>query len=104
MGAFMWALIVLAVIVVGYIFDYQNNKMKWQAKSSRNENDLEEVRTLLTQMKKRIENLEAIAAADPESFKSKPTDPLDQIEMNENENISKDNQNRVSKLAKSKGE
>ncbi|PKD42669.1 hypothetical protein [Rhodohalobacter barkolensis] len=104
MGAFAWVLIALAVIIGGYIIDYQKNKLKWQDKSSQTTDDLEEIRSLLHQMKKRIENLEAIAANDPDSFKSESMDPLDRIEINEEENIKKDNENRVSNLAKSKGD
>ncbi|WP_141691565.1 hypothetical protein [Rhodohalobacter halophilus] len=101
MGSFMWALIVLAAIVGGYIIDYQKNKMKWQTKSSRTEDDLDEMRTLLHQMKKRIENLEAIAAADPEEFSSgSKRDPLQQIEIDDEESIKEENRRSVSNKAK----
>lgn len=104
MGAFGWILIALAVIIGGYIVDYQKNKLKWQDKSSKTAEDLDEIRTLVHQMKKRIENLEAIAASDPEEFKSKTSDPLDRIEIDRDEQIKKENERKVSNLAKEKGD
>ncbi len=104
MGAFSWVLIVLAVIIGGYIIDYQKNKLKWQDKSSKTSDDLDEVRTLVHQLKKRIENLEAIAASEPEGFRSKSSDPLDRIKIDEDEEIKKENEQKVSNLAKEKGD
>ncbi|MDZ7754887.1 hypothetical protein [Rhodohalobacter sp.] len=104
MGAFGWILVALAAIIGGYIVDYQKNKLKWQDKSSKTAEDLDEVRTLVHQMKKRIENLEAIAASDPNEFKSKTSDPLDRIEIDRDEQIKKENERKVSNLAKEKGD
>jgi len=104
MGAFGWILIALAAIIGGYIVDYQKNKLKWQDKSSKTAEDLDEIRTLVHQMKKRIENLEAIAASDPDEFKSKSSDPLGRIEMDRDEQIKKENEQKVSNLAKEKGD
>ncbi len=104
MSAFGWFLIILAAIIGGYIIDYQKNKLKWQDKSSKTAEDVDEIRTLVHQMKKRIENLEAIAASDPEEFKSKASDPLGRIEMDRDEQIKNENQQKVSNLAKEKGD
>jgi|SRR6056297_2575146 len=104
MGAFGWILIALAAIIGGYIIDYQKNKLKWQDKTSKTSDDLDEIRTLVHQMKKRIENLEAIAANDPQEFKSKSSDPLDRIEIDRDEQIKNENQQKVSNLAKEKGD
>lgn len=104
MSAFGWVLIILAAIIGGYIIDYQKNKLKWQDKSSKTAEDVDEIRTLVHQMKKRIENLEAIAASDPEEFKSKASDPLGRIEMDRDEQIKNENQQKVSNLAKEKGD
>lgn len=104
MSAFGWIIVALAAIIGGYIIDYQKNKLKWQDKSSKTAEDLDEIRTLVHQMKKRIENLEAIAASDPDEFKSKASDPLDRIEMDRDEQIKNENQQKVSNLAKEKGD
>ena len=104
MGALGWILIALAAIIGGYIIDYQKNKLKWQDKTSKTSDDLDEIRTLVHQMKKRIENLEAIAANDPQEFKSKSSDPLDRIEIDRDEQIKNENQQKVSNLAKEKGD
>lgn len=104
MSAFGWIIVALAAIIGGYIIDYQKNKLKWQDKSSKTAEDLDEIRTLVHQMKKRIENLEAIAASDPEEFKSKASDPLGRIEMDRDEQIKNENQQKVSNLAKEKGD
>ncbi|MFO7800025.1 hypothetical protein [Rhodohalobacter sp.] len=104
MSAFGWIIVALAAIIGGYIIDYQKNKLKWQDKSSKTAEDLDEIRTLVHQMKKRIENLEAIAASDPEEFKSKASDPLDRIKMDRDEQIKNENQQKVSNLAKEKGD
>lgn len=104
MSAFGWIIVALAAIIGGYIIDYQKNKLKWQDKSSKTADDLDDIRTLVHQMKKRIENLEAIAASDPEEFKSKASDPLDRIKMDGDEQIKNENQQKVSNLAKEKGD
>lgn len=104
MSAFGWIIVALAAIIGGYIIDYQKNKLKWQDKSSKTAEDVDEIRTLVHQMKKRIENLEAIAASDPEEFKSKASDPLGRIEMDRDDQIKNENQQKVSNLAKEKGD
>ncbi len=67
----LWTFLIVAVIATvmvpaigGIMSDYKLQKMK----SSGNEKDVEELKSELRRMKKRLENLEAIAAADPDGF------------------------------------
>ncbi|MCC5912795.1 MAG: hypothetical protein JJU46_00345 [Balneolaceae bacterium] len=100
MSAWIWVLIPLVAIVGGYIIDYQKNKLKWQSQTSSNEQELEELRLHLQQMRKRIENLEAIAAGDPEGFERSHS----KIEVDPEESIRTENMNEVARKAKQKGE
>src|SRR5690625_5585485 len=62
MAAWIWILIPLVAIIGGYIIDYQKNKLKWRSATESSESELEELRAVVTGLRKRIENLEAIAA------------------------------------------
>ncbi len=102
MNGFLLGIIILAAIVGGYIIDFQKYKIKWQTKNSHLDDQVAELRTLVHQMKKRVENLEAIAASEPDEFRSEDTDPLNRIEVDDDDSIKKENQQKISNLAKSK--
>jgi len=104
MSAWIWVLIPLVAIIGGYIIDYQKNKLKWQNQTSSNEAELEEIRLIIQQVKKRIENLEAIAVNDPGNFKASETDPFLKIELDSEGETKKKNTSEVEQLAKQKGE
>ena len=104
MSAWIWVLIPLVAIIGGYIIDYQKNKLKWQNQTSSNEAELEEIRLIIQQIKKRIENLEAIAVSDPGNFKAPKKDPYLKIELDSEEEFKKRNTSEVEQLAKQKGE
>jgi hypothetical protein len=104
MSGIIWILIPLVAIVGGYIIDYQKNKLKWQQKNTQSDEELEELRKLMFQMKKRIENLEAIAAGDPSEFKSREMDPQSIIEIVDSNQIKRENELNVAKMAKTKGD
>lgn len=104
MSGLIWILIPLVAIIGGYIIDYQKNKLKWKASNSQTDTELEELRKLMFQMKRRIENLEAIAAGDPVDFKVREGNSMDRIELPEMDEIKKENENSVANMAKTKGE
>lgn len=99
MATWIWVLIPLVAIVGGYIIDYQKNKLKWQNQTSSNEKELEELRLLMQQMKKRIENLEAIATSDSELGSR---DPLENIEIDPASSIKNENEKTVAQQAAKK--
>lgn len=101
MSAWIWVLIPIVAIIGGYIIDYQKNKLKWQNQTSSNESELEEIRLITQQLKKRIENLEAIAASEPDQFSNRNMDPLERIEM-DGEVEKTENKNRVAHMATKK--
>lgn len=101
MSAWIWVLIPLVAIIGGYIIDYQKNKLKWQSQTSSNEKELDELQITLKKMVKRIENLEAIAAGDPESFES-GFRSLNKIEVDDEESIKEGNMNEVARKVKNK--
>lgn len=104
MSAWIWVLIPIVAIIGGYIIDYQKNKLKWQNQTSSNEAELEELRLIIQQIKKRIENLEAIAVNDPGDFKASVSDPFQKIELDGEKDIKSKNTSEVEQLAKRKGE
>lgn len=99
MSAWIWILIPLVAIIGGYIIDYQKNKLKWQNQTNSNEAELEDVKVLLKQLKSRIENLEAIAAGDPDEFSSYDGERLDKIEMDDRESQKEKNRSAVKNIA-----
>ncbi len=103
MATWIWILIPIIAIIGGYIIDYQKNKLKWQNQTTSNETELEELRLIIQQLKKRIETLEAIAI-DDDQFQESESNVLGRIEVDENEEIKKKNINNVAGMASNKGE
>jgi len=100
MASWIWVLIPLVAIIGAYVIDYQKNKLKWQNQTNSNEEEIEELRILMGHIKKRVENLEAIAVGDSDG----PADALNHIDMDVLDSIKKENQQTVAKKAKNKGD
>ena len=98
MATWLWVLIPLAAIIGGMILEYQKNKMKLMNKSRQNEQEVDDVRKLVNSLKTRIENLEAIAAGEPEEFKTGAGAGLKEIEIDEMDH-KEENKQKVSDLA-----
>jgi hypothetical protein len=84
--SWVWVLIPLVAIVGGLIVQYQENKMKMLERSQQNQDELGDVRSEMEQLRKRIENLEAIAANDPSGFEYTKSSPsrdnvIDEVEF-----------------------
>jgi uncharacterized protein YlxW (UPF0749 family) len=94
-----WVLVIVLVSVVGgLILEYQKNKMKMEDRSQQNEEEVEDVRKLVNSLKTRIENLEAIAAGEPEEFKTGAGAGMSEIEIDETDTKDK-NKQHVSDIA-----
>lgn len=91
-------LIPLAAIIGGMILEYQKNKMKLMNRSRQNEQDVDDIRKLVNSLKTRIENLEAIAAGEPEDFKTGAGAGMKEIEIEEMDH-KEENKQKVSDLA-----
>jgi len=78
--------------------EYQKNKMKMAKMGHQNEEEVEELRKYVNKLKKRIENLEAIAAGDPEEFKKGSGLGMKEIEIDEPE-PKEQNEADVSKIS-----
>lgn len=101
MAAWIWILIPLVAIVGGLIVDYQKTKLKMMAQGRQNENEVDDVRKLVDTLKKRIENLEAIAAGDPRELTTGAGTGMKEIEITDEK---EENRETVSKIAnKNKG-
>lgn len=98
MASWIWVLIPLVAIIGGYIIDYQKNKIKMMNLSERNEEEVEDLRKLVNSLKTRIENLEAIAAGEPEDFKTGAGAGMKEIEIDEMDH-KEENKKQVSELA-----
>lgn len=98
MASWIWVLIPLAAIIGGMILEYQKNKMKLMNKSRQNEQEVDDVRKLVNSLKTRIENLEAIAAGEPDEFKTGAGTGMKEIEIEEI-NHKEENKQKVSNLA-----
>lgn len=101
-GTFI-ALIILTAIIGGYLIDYQKNKLKWQSTNTKQNEEVDDLRKLVQQMKKRIENLEAIAAQNPTDFKMNDSKPRDFIEIEDEETIKQQNRQKIADKVKTKG-
>lgn len=99
MAAWIWVLIPLVAIIGAFILDYQKNKMKMMTKGRQNEQEVDELRKLVESLKKRIENLEAIAAGEPEEFSTGAGAGMSEIEIDDESARKKENQEEVADLA-----
>jgi hypothetical protein len=98
MAAWIWVLIPLVAIIGGFIIEYQKNKMKMMNRSRQNEEEMEDLRKLVNSLKGRIENLEAIAAGEPDDFSTGAGKGMEEIEIDE-DSIKEENQQEVSDIA-----
>ncbi len=99
MAAWIWVLIPLVAIIGGFIIEYQKNKMAMMNRSRQNEQEVDDLRKLVNSLKGRIENLEAIAAGEPDEFSTGAGKGMEEIEIDEEESIKKENQQQVSEIA-----
>ncbi|MDZ7717470.1 MAG: hypothetical protein U5K72_01470 [Balneolaceae bacterium] len=104
MSGALVAVIILVAILGGYLIDYQKNKLQWESKNSKQDEEVDDLRKLVQQMKKRIENLEAIAAQNPDDFKMNDANPRDFIEVDDKQSITEENKQKVADRAKTKRE
>jgi len=104
MSGFIWILIPLVAIIGGYIIDYQKNKLKWQTRYNHTDEEVDDLKELVSKLKQRIENLEAIAAGSPETFSGYHSDSHDRIEFEEANSIKTENEQTVANMAKMKGD
>lgn len=98
MASWIWVLIPLVAIIGGYIIDYQKNKIKMLNLSQQNEEEVEDLRKLVSSLKTRIENLEAIAAGEPDEFRTGAGAGMKEIEIEEVD-YKEENKEKVSDLA-----
>ncbi len=101
MASWIWVLIPLVAIIGAFIIEYQKNKMNMMNRSRQNEQDVDDIRKLVNSLKTRIENLEAIAAGEPEEFKTGAGLGLKEIEVEEAD-PKEENKQKVSDLADKK--
>lgn len=104
MSGALIAVIILTAVIGGYLIDYQKNKLEWESKNSKQDEEVDDLRKLVQQMKKRIENLEAIAAQNPDDFKMNDANPRDFIEIDDQETLKQENRQKVANQAKEKGD
>lgn len=104
MSGTLIAIIILVAILGGYLIDYQKNKLQWESKNSKQDEEVHDLRKLVQQMKKRIENLEAIAAQNPDDFKKNDGNPRDFIEIDDEQSITEENRQKVADQAKTKSD
>lgn len=94
----VWVLIPLVAIIGGFFMEYQKNKMKMAKLGHQNEEEVEELRKYVDKLKTRIENLEAIAAGEPEIFKTGAGLGVKEIEIDEAD-LKKENEAEVSRVS-----
>jgi hypothetical protein len=100
MASWIWVLIPLVAIIGAYMIDYQKNKLKWQAKNNQSDKELEEVRKMMHQLKRRIENLEAIAADSDGGLQQ--SNPAEMIEIDDRKPMKREHEQTVAKKAQTK--
>ncbi|SHF32465.1 Phage shock protein B [Fodinibius roseus] len=92
-------LIVIVSVVGGLIIEYQKNKMAMMGKSRQNEEEVEDLRKLVNSLKGRIENLEAIAAGNPDEFSTGAGRGMEEIEIEEELSLKQENKQQVADIA-----
>lgn len=102
MAAWIWVLIPLVAIIGGFIIEYQKNKMAMMDRSRQNEEEVDDLRKLVSTLKGRIENLEAIAAGDPDEFTAGYGKGPGEIEVEEESSRKEQNRQDVSDIASKK--
>ncbi|WP_372635025.1 hypothetical protein [Fodinibius sp.] len=96
----VWIFLIIIVSVVGgLIIEYQKNKMAMMGKSRRNEEEVDDLRKLVNSLKGRIENLEAIAAGNPDEFSTGAGRGMEEIEIEEELSMKQENKQQVADLA-----
>ena len=101
----LWTFLAL-IIIASIVFDYFKQREKSKQKLSSTNKEVDRLEDELAAMKKRIQNLEAIAANDPDEFaqNARDFDGTRSEESSESEfSMSNDldrNQSRVSELAR----
>jgi hypothetical protein len=99
----MWTfltIVAVASILIGAFSEYHKNKLKHQKMHAENRDTVRDLETQLASLRKRIENLEVIAASDSESFADRRKSIiLDDLETDEDEGDS-EHQRLVNELAK----
>lgn len=101
MATWIWVLIPLVAIIGAFIIEYQKNKMAMMNRSQQNEEEVEDLRKLVNSLKSRIENLEAIAAGEPDEFSTGAGRGMEEIEVDES-STAEENKQEVSNLANKK--
>lgn len=101
MATWIWVLIPLVAIIGAFIIEYQKNKMAMMDRSQQNEEEVEDLRKLVNSLKSRIENLEAIAAGEPDEFSTGAGRGMEEIEVDE-PSTAEENKQEVSNLANKK--
>lgn len=77
--------------------EFQKNKMKMMELGQDNEEEVDELRKYVDKLKTRVENLEAIAAGEPEAFKKGAGKGVEEIEKDWPD-LSEDNKEDDSKI------
>jgi len=96
LGIPWFAWIAIVAIVGGMYTGYKTEKLKVNSKLAEKNDELDAIRKIVSTLKTRVENLEAIAAQAPDEFGN----TTGEIEIVDGYNVSKDeNQKDVSKLA-----
>lgn len=101
MTSWMIFLIIMTAILGGFFLEYKSDKKELSGVNKKQEEEINDLRKLVQQLKKRIENLEAIAAEMPEEFEGGGSNPRNIIEMDEDP-IVHENRKKVAERAKSK--
>ena len=79
MMTWIWVLIPLVAIVTSFILKFQRNQYLMADKNREMNKEVQDLENQMQAMQRRIENLEAIAAAEPDNFreeKAKQNNPL----------------------------
>jgi hypothetical protein len=100
----MWTfltIIVVASLLFGAFSEYQKSKLKNIKAQSDNNEAFRDINTELASLRKRIENLEVIAASDSESFADRRKSiNIDDIELDQDDEPESQHQKLVNELAK----
>lgn len=100
MMTWIWVLIPLVAIVTSFILKFQRNQYLMVDKNREMDKEVQDLENQLQAMQRRIENLEAIAAAEPENFREEKVKRNNSFDFEETQE--QINQKTVEKMAKNR--
>lgn len=95
-----FAIVAIVAIGGGLLFAYKEKEMEMEEKRMGSARELNEMRQIIHNLKSRVENLEAIAAEDKGATSRKDSNPLGEIEIDDE--VERQNSDNIGRSGKAR--